>query len=675
MQLSDAVTKLTGVGPKTAVALDNLGITTVKDLLFYFPFRYDDLQVRPLNELADQEKALFKGKVISEPVLSYFGPHKARLSVRLLIDQVVVIVTFFNQPWLKNRFEPDQEVAIYGKWQAAQKRAIGLKVIQQQQNDLDPIYSVNRNISQKKLVHLIKTAYQDYHQLITDVIPLAIRQHYRLLDDQALVRQMHFPKTISESQAARRTAIFREFFLFEARVVQLRTAHQQPDQGLQLAYQLPALKEFIATLPFELTPAQKRVENEICADLKSSRHMNRLLQGDVGSGKTVVAAIAMFAAVTAGFQVALMVPTEILAEQHFQKLKRLFAKMKVTTALLTSSLKAAEREATLAAIRHGRVNIIIGTQALIQPSVVFKNLGFIVIDEQHRFGVNQRRQLREKGERPDVLAMTATPIPRTLAITTYGEMDVSTIDQLPEGRRPIKTLWLRLNEANRAFSLVEHQLAQGDQAFVVTPLISESDQVNLKNAEHLYEQLQDYYDQRYKVALLHGQMSAEQKEKTMTAFSQGQINVLVATTVVEVGVDIPQANIMMIYNADRFGLATLHQLRGRVGRGKRQAYCFLLADPQNEVAVKRMEIMTKTNDGFQLAEADLRLRGQGDVFGEKQSGLPDFRLGDPVTDNKILLVAHQVVVELFHQDPQLTQASHLPLKHYLQAQQTQEKFD
>lgn len=675
MQLSDAVTKLTGVGPKTAIALDNLGITTVKDLLYYFPFRYDDLQVRPLNELVDQEKALFKGKVISEPVLSYFGPHKARLSVRLLIDQVVVMITFFNQPWLKDHFEPDQEVAVYGKWQAAQKRAIGLKVVQQRQNELDPIYSVNRNISQKKLVRLIKTAYQDYHQLITDVVPFTIRRHYRLLDDQSLVRQMHFPKTKQESQAARRTAIFREFFLFEARVVQLRTAHQQPDQGVSLTYQLPALKDFIATLPFELTPAQKRVENEICADLKSSRHMNRLLQGDVGSGKTVVAAIAMFAAVTAGYQVALMVPTEILAEQHFQKLKHLFAKMHVTTALLTSSLKSAEREATLLAIRQGRVNIIIGTQALIQPSVVFKKLGFIVIDEQHRFGVNQRRQLREKGERPDVLAMTATPIPRTLAITTYGEMDVSTIDELPAGRRPIKTLWLRLNEANRAFNLVEQQLAQGDQAFVVAPLISESDQVNLKNAKHLYEQLQAYFDQRYRVALLHGQMSAEQKETTMTAFSQGKINVLVATTVVEVGVDIPQANIMLIYNADRFGLATLHQLRGRVGRGNRQAYCFLLADPKNEVAVKRMEIMTKTNDGFQLAEADLRLRGQGDVFGEKQSGLPEFRLGDPVADNRILLVAHQVVVQLFQQDPQLAQESHLRLKQYLHDQKIQGKFD
>ena len=676
MALDDSVSQLAGVGPKTVTALGDLGIHTLRELLFYFPFRYDDLKARPLAELQDQEKALFKGVVISEPVISRFGPHKIRLNVRLLIDSVAVIATFFNQPWLKDKFVPDEEVAIYGKWNEPQKRVVGMKVITQQtQNELDPIYSVNKGMRQKKLISLIQTAFKQEAAGLVDVIPTEIRQHYRLLTDFELVRQMHFPRNQAESTAARRTAIFREFFLFEVQIAQLRQQDQDPEQGLVLPYQLAPLRQFIGTLPFKLTTAQKRVVNEICADLKAPAHMNRLLQGDVGSGKTVVAAIAMFAAVTAGFQAALMVPTEILAEQHFQKLRRLFAPMQVTVTLLTGSLKPAEREQALQAIKSGRTNIVIGTHALIQSGVTFKSLGFVVIDEQHRFGVNQRRALREKGQNPDVLAMTATPIPRTLAITTYGEMAISTIDELPAGRRPIETHWLKTNEANQALALTEQQLAQGDQAFVIAPLISDSDQVNLKNAEDLYERLTKYFGTRYQVALLHGQMTPADKEATMAAFSQGQVQVLVATTVVEVGVDVPNANVMLIFNADRFGLATLHQLRGRVGRGQRQAYCYLIADPTNEVAVKRMEIMTATNDGFVLAEADLKLRGQGDIFGDKQSGLPEFRLGDPITNNNTLMAAHQVAEELITADPTLRQADHQGLAQYLRAQQAADQFD
>ncbi|MFC6315972.1 ATP-dependent DNA helicase RecG [Lapidilactobacillus achengensis] len=676
MALDDSVSQLAGVGPKTVTALGDLGIHTLRELLFYFPFRYDDLKARPLAELQDQEKALFKGVVISEPVISRFGPHKIRLNVRLLIDSVAVIATFFNQPWLKDKFVPDEEVAIYGKWNEPQKRVVGMKVITQQtQNELDPIYSVNKGMRQKKLISLIQTAFKQEAAGLVDVIPAEIRQHYRLLTDFELVRQMHFPRNQAESTAARRTAIFREFFLFEVQIAQLRQQDQDPEQGLVLPYQLAPLRQFIGTLPFKLTAAQKRVVNEICADLKAPAHMNRLLQGDVGSGKTVVAAIAMFAAVTAGFQAALMVPTEILAEQHFQKLSRLFAPMQVTVTLLTGSLKPAEREQALQAIKSGRTNIVIGTHALIQSGVAFKALGFVVIDEQHRFGVNQRRALREKGQNPDVLAMTATPIPRTLAITTYGEMAISTIDELPAGRRPIETHWLKTNQANQALALTEQQLAQGDQAFVIAPLISDSDQVNLKNAEDLYERLTKYFGARYQVALLHGQMTPADKEATMAAFSQGQVQVLVATTVVEVGVDVPNANVMLIFNADRFGLATLHQLRGRVGRGQRQAYCYLIADPTNEVAVKRMEIMTATNDGFVLAEADLKLRGQGDIFGDKQSGLPEFRLGDPITNNNTLMAAHQVAEELITADPTLRQPDHQGLAQYLRAQQAADQFD
>ncbi|MFD1465537.1 ATP-dependent DNA helicase RecG [Lapidilactobacillus mulanensis] len=676
MRLNDSVGVLTGVGPKTVTGLNSLGIFSIRDLLFYFPFRYDDLQARPLAELADQEKALFKGTVISAPVVSYFGPHKVRLNVRLLIEQTVVIVTFFNQPWLKDKFLPDEEIAVYGKWNESRKSVVGLKVITQNtQNELDPIYSVNKQIRQKKLIELIQSAYQETGELLIDIVPENIRQHYRLLTDSELVRQMHFPKTIQESDAARRTAIFREFFLFEVKIQQVRQTNGQVDDGLQLAYDLPSLKEFIATLPFALTGAQKRVVNEICADLKSPQHMNRLLQGDVGSGKTVVAALAMFAAVTAGYQAALMVPTEILAEQHYQKLVKLFAPMKVHVALLTGSMKGPERQSSLTEIETGRANIVIGTHALIQDTINYAKLGFIVIDEQHRFGVNQRRSLREKGLNPDILSMTATPIPRTLAITTYGEMDISTIDELPAGRRPVETSWLKINQADKALALTRNQLDHGDQAFVIAPLISESDKMSLQNAEDLYEKLSKYFAPKYQVALLHGQMSSDEKAATMASFNRNEIQVLVATTVVEVGVDVPNANIMIIYNADRFGLATLHQLRGRVGRGDRQAFCYLIADPQNEVAVKRMEIMTQTNNGFTLAEADLKLRGQGDIFGDKQSGLPEFKIGDPVGDNNSLVTAHQVALELFREDPQLEAPQNLQLKQYLSELKDNENFD
>lgn len=676
MQLNDSVGTLAGVGPKTATGLNALGIFSIRDLLFYFPFRYDDLQVRPLATLVDQEKAMFKGTVISPPVVSYFGPHKVRLNVRLLIEQTVVIVTFFNQPWLKDKFVQDEEIAVYGKWDHARKNVVGMKVLMQNTaNDLDPIYSVNKQIRQKKLIELIHTAFETTGDQLQEVIPAPIRNHYRLLTDHDLVQQMHFPKTIQESDAARRTAIFREFFLFEAKIQRLRQDNTQAGDGLQLSYDLSALKSFIETLPFTLTTAQKRVVNEICADLKSPQHMNRLLQGDVGSGKTIVAAIAMFAAVTAGYQAALMVPTEILAEQHAKKLTKLFTVMQVRVTLLTGSMTGAARREALSEIESGRANIVIGTHALIQDAINFAKLGFIVIDEQHRFGVNQRRALREKGLNPDLLAMTATPIPRTLAITTYGEMAISTIDELPAGRRPIETSWLKINQADKALALTRDQLSHGDQAFVVAPMISESDQMSLKNVEDLYEQLAGYFEPNYHVALLHGQMTSDEKAATMAAFNRNEIQVLVATTVVEVGVDVPNANIMLIYNADRFGLATLHQLRGRVGRGDRQAYCFLIADPQNEVAVKRMEIMTQTNDGFKLADADLKLRGQGDIFGDKQSGLPDFKIGDPVSDNNSLVTAHQVALDLFRVDPQLAAPENLPLKRYLATLQDSENFD
>lgn len=671
LALSDSVTVLTGVGPKRLTALNQLGIQNIRDLLYYFPFRYEDLKVKDLAEAADQEKVTLKGTVVAEPVISRWGPGKTRLNVRLLIEHDVVMVTFFNQPYLKDKFETGNEAAIYGKWDAKRHTLTGMKVLAVQSADnpsFAAIYSVNKSVQQGTLVKLIKEAYDKYQGVIPELIPSPIRQQYKLVDEQTLIAGMHFPETYPAAKQARRTAIFHEFFLYQLQLQAIKQANRHVENGLALHYQNAALKEFIQTLPFELTAAQKRVVNEICLDLKSPAHMNRLLQGDVGSGKTIVAAITMFAAVTAGYQAALMVPTEILAEQHYQSLQRLFAPMKVTVGLLTGSTSAKTRRTLLADIEAGRINIIVGTHALIQDAVTYHRLGFAVIDEQHRFGVNQRRILREKGLQPDVLAMTATPIPRTLAITAYGEMDVSTIDELPKGRIPIETSWVRSNQVEQTLSFVEKQLAQQSQVFAITPLIAESEQMDLKNAEEIYTKLSARLGPQYQVALLHGKLKDDEKNQIMADFSANRIQVLVSTTVVEVGVDVPNATVMLIFDADRFGLAQLHQLRGRVGRGQKQAYCILIADPKNQQGVDRMTIMTETTNGFIVAQKDLELRGPGEVFGDRQSGLPTFKVGDPIADFASLQVAQQEVQKIFTADPQLTAPTHLILKEYLQQQ-------
>ncbi len=662
----DPISVLEGVGPKRVQTLKILGIQTIYDLLYYFPFRYEDLQVKELADITDQEKVTLKGIVVAQPILTRFGPHKTRLIIRLLIQDQVIIATFFNQPWLKDKFIPDKEIAVFGKWDQRRRSLNGLKIFTPSADEaqgMDAVYGLTKGLRQSTLIKMIQLAFTQYKSVLTESVPEAIRQHYRLLSEAQIVAGMHFPKTDAQAKAARRSAIFREFFLFECRIQNLRRQERTSENGLALHYDLAAVQAFIQELPFELTKAQKKVVNEIARDMKSSHQMNRLLQGDVGSGKTIVAAIALFSAVTAGYQAALMVPTEILATQHFEKLKVLFDTMTVKTALLTGSATAKERREIYSDLAAGRINVLIGTHALIQENVTFKNLGFVVIDEQHRFGVAQRKRLRQKGFSPDVLMMTATPIPRTLAITTYGEMDVSTIDQLPAGRQPIQTSWVKSNQTNQVQTFLAQQLQAHNQAFIISPLIEESESLDLKNAQALYDTYVARFEPTYRVALLHGQMSNSEKNEIMTAFSNNEVQILVSTTVVEVGVDVPNATMMVIYDADRFGLSQLHQLRGRVGRGNKRAYCILIADPKNDVAVARMEAMVETNDGFVLSEKDLELRGPGDVFGAKQSGLPEFKVGNPVTDFNVLQAAQIEAQQIFSNDPDLK--NHGALQTYL----------
>lgn len=649
--LDQSVSLIKGVGPKRVEVLNSLGIETIQDLITYYPFRYDDVSEKNISEINDQEKVVLKGFPLSEAVVNYYGYKKNRLTFRMMVDEAVVSVTFFNQAFLKDKVRASEELAVYGKWDAKRKSLTGMKIIatSQGEEDFSPIYHVNKKIRQKTLVDLIRQTWELFQDEVEETLPNWLLEKYRLMPRKDAIQAMHFPDTVQDNQQARRRLAFEEFFLFQLKMIELKREEQKGEAGLSVQYDLKELKRLIATLPFELTSAQKRVVNEICADLKSTSHMHRLLQGDVGSGKTIVAGLALYATVTAGFQGALMVPTEILAEQHMESLTELFQQFDVKIALLTSSTKAAAKRQILAELAAGEIDIIVGTHSLIQEDVIFKHLGLVITDEQHRFGVNQRKLLREKGGNPDVLFMTATPIPRTLAITAYGEMDVSIIDELPSGRIPIETSWILPKQVDIALRNMQRLMKQGQQVYVICPLIEESEMLDVKNATEIYEHLADFFAPDFNVGLLHGKMKPQEKELIMSAFKENELQILVSTTVIEVGVNVPNATTMMIMDADRFGLAQLHQLRGRVGRGAIASYCILVANPKSEQGKERMKIMTETTDGFKLSEKDLEMRGPGDFFGNKQSGLPEFKVGDMVADSQMLEVARTEAILLWSQ--------------------------
>ncbi|MGO3731772.1 MAG: ATP-dependent DNA helicase RecG [Vagococcus sp.] len=662
-QLSVPITSLKGVGPKRADVLQSLGIQTIEDLLTYYPFRYDDIQEKKIEEIQDQEKVVLKGMVISAPVVNYYGYKKSRLVFRMMTDQAVINVTFYNQPFLKSKLNESEEVAIYGKWDARRKALTGMKILgaEGSQEDFSPIYHVTKSIRQKTLIDLIRQTWESFGNQLEETLPVWLIDKFKLMPRQQAVYAMHFPESIEENRLARRRIVFEEFFLFQMKMIQMKRQETSKERGHAILYDVDKLKEFIQTLPFELTGAQKRVVNEICADMRQPTHMHRLLQGDVGSGKTIVAAIALYAVVSVGYQGALMVPTEILAEQHMESLSDLFASTGVTVALLTSSTKTAEKRRILEELSAGNLDVIVGTHSLIQADVLFHQLGLVITDEQHRFGVNQRKTLREKGDNPDVLFMTATPIPRTLAITAYGEMDVSVIDELPAGRIPIETRWIKPKQVDTVLTWMNKHLKQGQQAYVICPLIEESETLDVKNATEIYEHLSAFFSPTYQVSLLHGKMKSQEKEAIMDAFKDNDSQILVSTTVIEVGVNVPNATMMMIMDADRFGLAQLHQLRGRVGRGSQASYCILVSNPKGDQGKERMKIMTETTDGFVLSEKDLEMRGPGDFFGSKQSGLPVFKVGDIVADYAILEAARTESILLWSQKDWQEESDNKPL--------------
>lgn len=645
------VSLLHGVGEERAKALAGLGIHSVGDLLEYFPSRYEDYRVRDVTEAKDGERVTLQGTVYGEPSVRFYGKRKSRIAVKLVIDKVVVTAVWFNQTFVKKRLSPGKEILVTGKWDRHKLQITVSEMTEadsdraQKRGELAPIYPLGGDVTHSLLRRAIQQALKQYGTEIPEILPADIVARYRLMPRAEAFHAIHFPRSAEDGRQARRRIMFEELFLFQLKMQALRRITRQQTEGRALDVPIDDVRQFVASLPFSLTDAQKRVVREILADMRSPYAMNRLLQGDVGSGKTVVAAIALFAAVKAGYQGALMVPTEILAEQHLQSLTSLLSPYGIQVALLSGSLGTRRRRDVISALQMGLIDVIVGTHALIQEDVFFRNLGLVITDEQHRFGVEQRRILRSKGLSPDVLFMTATPIPRTLAITAFGDMDVSTIDQMPAGRKPIETTWRNHEQFHLVLEQMRGELRKGRQAYVICPLIEESEKLDVQNAIDVHAQLTQYFPE-YRIGLMHGRLPAKEKDAVMQAFLAGEYAVLVSTTVVEVGVNVPNATFMVVYDAERFGLAQLHQLRGRVGRGSEQSYCVLIADPKSEIGKERMRVMCETTDGFELSRRDLELRGPGDFFGTKQSGLPEFKVADLLSDYKALEVARQETARL-----------------------------
>ncbi len=662
--------------------MHKLSLRTVGDVLFHFPRRYEDRRnLPPLKNLRAGEFATIRG-VIDRVETRPTRGGKVLLKASVTDGTGYCTLVWFNQPWIAKRLQnAENEVIAYGMVRANDMRlemhSPELEMLDEEEDAeafarIVPVYGLTEGIPQWLVRKAAASAIEYFLDAVEEPLPKLFREEQDLTGLRWSLRQIHQPETMEEQKKARRRLVFEEFFYLQL-VAQMRRLQAKREVGIKFdpaatadptglfgdQRQRGIWEEIHSMLPFELTGAQKRVIGEIMADMERPHPMNRLVQGDVGSGKTAVAACAMLLAVRNGYQAAMMAPTEILADQHYINLHRLFDPLGISVQLLSGKLPAQKKRKALQQAESGEARIVVGTHALVQDGVKFQRLGLAVIDEQHRFGVLQRAALRAKGEvQPDVLVMTATPIPRTLTMAVYGDLDLSVIDELPPGRTPVKTHWRRAHEREKVYDGVEKLLAEGRQAYFVCPMIAESDKMQTQAAEDLFYRLSNQVFPNRRVGLLHGQMKATEKEDVMLKFRAHELDILVSTVVIEVGVDVPNASVMVIEDANRFGLAQLHQLRGRVGRGQHQSYCILVGEPTKEESEERLRIMTETTDGFRIAEADLRLRGPGEIAGTKQSGNLDFKIADLIQDSILLEQARGAALHLLERDPELEHPDH-----------------
>jgi ATP-dependent DNA helicase RecG len=681
--LDSPVTVAKGIAASSASKLTKLGVQTIRDLIYLFPRRHLDYsQRKPIAELAVGEEQTVLATVW-EARIARLGPQQGT-EVIVGDETGNMRAVWFNQPYLAKNFRTNAQLVLSGRVSEFK----GTKVFESPEWELVedkelihtgrlvPVYPLTRGLYSRQVRNLVKRALDDWVWQVTDFLPQEIKRNCRLLDLSEALMQAHYPDSPLAKDEARKRLAFDELFLIQLGVLGKKRDWQESQPGNAFTFNKENLSRFLSSLPFNLTPAQQRVLQEIIGDLQKSKPMSRLLQGEVGSGKTVIAMAALLVGADNSYQGAFMAPTEILAEQHFKTIRQLLSKIRhekdeqdnvccyhgllshpVTFALLTGSMSEKEKSALHQRIQEGQVDIVIGTHALIQKAVEFSNLGLVVVDEQHRFGVLQRLALRQKGFNPHILVMTATPIPRTLALTLYGDLDLSVIDELPPGRQEIKTRWLKPEQRGKAYHFLKQQIVAGQQAFIICPLIEESESIEAKAAVAEYERLSKEVFPDLRLGLLHGRMAASEKEKVMQSFRDGRLDILVSTPVVEVGIDVPNATVMLVEAADRFGLSQLHQFRGRVGRGEKQSYCLLLAEKPSPEGSERLKAIEEIQNGFVLAEKDLELRGPGEFFGTRQSGLPDTRMAR-LSDTPLLELARNEAVALFQRDSELKLPEH-----------------
>ena len=660
VDLNKSVQYIKGVGPNNMLLLQKLGINTLEDLITFYPRTYEDRgKPKKIYDLVDGEEALIDVICASNMNVTRFAKNKVMLKMLVRDDTGECVLTWFNQTYLKDKFKLGERYQFYGKVNIKYGRIEMTRPVfdkdglSKNTGKIIPIYPLTYKLSQNKIRSIIENGLKEVAGKLEETIPEYILKSYDLEDINTAIKQIHFPNDFKEYNKARRRFVFEELLTVQLALSSLKSRYDKQINGIEFDKNIK-MSDVIDSLPFKLTKAQLKVLEEIDKDMESNKPMNRLLQGDVGSGKTIVSIIAAYKAAKSGYQSAIMAPTAILAEQHLQEFTKVLEPFGVRCELLQGGMRAKKRQEILQDLKDGKIDILIGTHALIVEDVEFKNLGLVVTDEQHRFGVRQRANIVAKGNNPDVLVMTATPIPRTLAIILYGDLDISIIDELPPNRKKIETYPVKKNMEHRVEEFIRKNVQEGRQAYVVCPLVEESEEYeNCKSVMELVEEYKTKIFPELKVEYLHGKMKQKEKDDIMKRFKDGEIQILISTTVIEVGVNVPNANTMVVYNAEHFGLAQLHQLRGRVGRGEYQSYCILIYDSNSKTTKERMKTMKETDNGFIVAEKDLEIRGSGEFFGTRQHGLPEFKIANLFEDVSILKEVQALAAKIEEIDPRL----------------------